>query len=129
MIVNATNDEPAIYSLREFVEPRRTLLKNGRLSGFREYELSGETALLGHIVQRTSRYEKVWIERGLQMRGGGTKIFSFVQTPQGWRIASVLWHDGATNVVDKKARNNGASHELRDFTRTSRFRLVTVKHR
>ena len=95
LIVNATNAVPAVYGLEQFVEPRRTLLRSGALTEFREYEVSGDTVLCGQIAHRTSRYEKTWIERGQRMRGGGTKIFSFISTPQGWRIASVLWHDDA----------------------------------
>lgn len=93
LIVNATNETPAIYNLREFVEPRRALLQSGVLTDFREYEVSGTTELHGRIARRTSTYEKTWSERGLQRRGAGTKLFSFVLTPQGWKIASVLWHD------------------------------------
>jgi hypothetical protein len=93
LIVNATNEKPVIYNLREFVEPRRALLESGAFSDFREYEVSAETDLYGRIAQRMSRYEKTWIERGVQMHGSGTKMFSFVLLPQGWRIASVLWQD------------------------------------
>ena len=93
LIVNATNETPAVYNLREFIEPRRTLLESGTLTAFREYEVSGTTELHGRIAYRMSRYEKTWIERGIQMKGAGTKIFSFVLMPQGWRIASVLWYD------------------------------------
>jgi hypothetical protein len=99
VIVNATNEPPAIYNLREFVEPRRQLLESGTLSDFKEYEVSSEMEFHGRIAQRISRYEKAWTERGMQMRGAGTKMFSFVQMPQGWRIASVLWHDAATCVI------------------------------
>lgn len=93
VIVNATNEMPVVYNLREFVEPRRTLLESGVLTDFREFEISGQTEVDGRIAQRLSRYEKAWIERGLQMRGAGTKVFSCVLTPQGWKIASVLWRD------------------------------------
>jgi len=95
LIVNATSEIPAVYNLREFIEPRRTLLQSGALTDFREYEVSGESELHGRIANRISRYQKSWIERGLQMRGAGTKIFSFVLMPQGWRIASVLWYDAS----------------------------------
>jgi len=93
LIVNATNEEPAIYGLREFVEPRRELLRSGRLTDFREYEVSGETEIHGRIARRSSRYEKSWNEGSSAMRGAGTKVFSFVQLPEGWKIASVVWHD------------------------------------
>ena len=93
VVVNATGATPAVYTLRQFVEPRRTLLESGALTEFREYEVSGDTILCGRIAHRTSRYEKTWTERGQRMHGAGTKIFSFVSTPLGWKIASVLWHD------------------------------------
>lgn len=93
VIVNATAEVPAVYNLREFIEPRRTLLQSGSLTEFREYEVSGETELCGRIARRTSRYEKSWIESGVSKHGAGTKMFSFVLTPRGWKIASVLWHD------------------------------------
>lgn len=93
VIANATTETPAIYNLRDFVEPRRELLGSGRLTDFSEWEISEETTVQGRIACRFSRYEKAWIESGAQMRGAGTKIFSFVLTTQGWKIASVLWHD------------------------------------
>lgn len=93
VIVNVTNTQPAIYSLEQFIEPRRTLLSNGSFIGFREYEVSSETAVHGPIAHRTSRYEKSWTENGQERHGAGTKVFSFVLTPDGWKIASVLWHD------------------------------------
>lgn len=93
LVANATSVTPAVYDLAQFVEPRRKLLGSGTLTEFREYEVSGETVLCGRIAHRTSRYEKSWIENGQKKNGSGTKIFSFISTPQGWKIASVLWHD------------------------------------
>jgi hypothetical protein len=93
LIVNTTSQIPAVYNLRAFIEPRRTLLESGALKEFSESEVSAETAVHGRIAHRVSRYEKSWIERGVQMQGGGTKMLSFVRTPEGWKLASVLWHD------------------------------------
>lgn len=104
LLVNATNTPPAIYSLALFVEPRRTLLASGSLTEFREYEVVGDTVLCGRIAHRTSRYEKTWIENGQRMVGGGTKILSFILTRQGWKIASVLWHDDVTSRQEPHAQ-------------------------
>ena len=93
LIVNATSESPAIYNLRQFVEPRRTLLQSGVLTGFREYEVAQDTEVYGRVAQRRSRYEKTWIEKGVQKQGAGAKILSFALTPGGWKIASVLWCD------------------------------------
>ncbi|MDE2483263.1 MAG: DUF4440 domain-containing protein [bacterium] len=93
IIVNATAEPPIAYDVRAFVEPREALLANGTLTDFREYELSNETTLRGPIAWRTSRYAKEWIENGLKRQATGTKVFGFVLTTDGWRIASLLWHD------------------------------------
>ncbi len=93
LILNATSDVPAVYNLRAFVEPRRARLGSGALTDFHEYEVSGDTGIFGRIAHRVSRYEKAWLEHGLQKQGAGTKIFSLVLTPNGWRIASALWND------------------------------------
>lgn len=94
-IVTTNGDEPAAYTLPEFVEPRRALLASGEFTDFREYETSGETTIRGHLAQRISRYEKSWHLRGVPVQGAGTKMFSFVHTPQGWKIASLMWQDDA----------------------------------
>lgn len=94
-IVATNGGEPAAYTLREFVEPRRALLASGELTDFREYETSGETTVRAHLAQRISRYEKTWKMRGVPMQGTGTKMFSFVLTPQGWKITSLMWQDDA----------------------------------
>lgn len=96
LVINATGEVPAIYDLRAFIEPRRDLLASGALTAFREYEVAGSTEVFGSIAHRQSRYKKTWIDRGSHMEGSGTKIFSFVHMPQGWRIASVLWYDGVS---------------------------------
>lgn len=100
LIVNATNETPTVYTLAEFVEPRRDLLSSGTLIAFQEREVSERTDLEGRIARRSSRYEKTWIEGETQNRGAGTKMFSFVVTPAGWKIASVIWCD--TPVEERK---------------------------
>lgn len=95
LIVNATAETPIVYTLREFIEPRRALLASGTLTDFREYEISGDTNVAGRIAYRMTRYEKTWAEAGVPKHGAGTKIFSFVLVPGGWKIASVLWYDDA----------------------------------
>lgn len=93
VIVNATNRSPAIYSLEQFVEPRRALLSSGTLVGFREYEISSETSVHDRIANRISRYEKTWTEDGVRKQGAGMKILSLLLTAEGWKITSVLWQD------------------------------------
>lgn len=95
VIVNATTPAAAVYSLSEFVEPRRELLSSGRLVDFREYEVSQQTIVHDRIAHRTVQYEKSWIENGERRSGAGMKLLSFVCTDDGWKIASVLWQDRA----------------------------------
>ena len=93
VIVNATNEAPAIYSVREFAEPRRRLLASDALVNFRAFEISGDTDVHERIARRTSHYEKTWLESGTQKTGRGTKMFSLILMPSGWKIASVVWRD------------------------------------
>lgn len=82
-----------VYDLREFVEPRRALLSDGSITDFVEEEISGTTEIFGHIAQRFSRYRKSWKAGGHTCSGGGAKSLQFVRTPDGWRIASLVWDD------------------------------------
>jgi len=83
----------AVYDLHEFVEPRRALLRDGSITGFVEEETSETTEIFGNIAQRFSRYRKSWEAAGQTCNGGGAKSLQFVSTPDGWRIASLMWDD------------------------------------
>ncbi|GAA1594707.1 DUF4440 domain-containing protein [Actinoplanes couchii] len=85
--------EPAIYGVDSFIAPRRELLTGGRLTGFREWEVSARTEIFGDIAQRASRYAKSGVLDGTAFTGEGSKIFHFLRTPTGWRISAVSWHD------------------------------------
>lgn len=93
VIVSTAGAAPVIYDVRGFIEPRREILTNGSLVDFCEEEVSEETRIYGNIAQRFSRYAKSWIQDGRQHSGGGVKSITFVRTPAGWKIASVVWHD------------------------------------
>ena len=82
-----------VYDLAGFVEPRRALLSDGTMTGFREEEISQETAIFGNIARRTSRYRKAWMASGLPQTGSGVKSLEFVRMPEGWKIAALLWED------------------------------------
>jgi hypothetical protein len=93
VIVNNAGGAMQVYDVATFIEPRRTILTNGTLLNFREEEVSEHTAIAGNIAQRLSRYRKSWIDAGVEREGGGTKSLHFVRTPDGWKIASLIWDD------------------------------------
>ncbi|MGW0997856.1 DUF4440 domain-containing protein [Streptomyces sp. NPDC002523] len=92
-VITCTSPGFAVYSVDAFIEPRRTLLTDGRLTEFSEWETSERTEIVGGIASRTGEYRKSGIMDGEPFEGGGTKNLQFVHTPEGWRIASLAWHD------------------------------------
>lgn len=93
VIVKNVGGTPVAYTVEGFVEPRRTILSDGTLTEFREWETSAHTEVFGNIAQRFGRYAKSWIQNGQQYSGGGAKSIQFVRTPAGWKIASLVWDD------------------------------------
>lgn len=92
-VIVKTGPEFTAYTLEEFIEPRERLLKDGRLVGFREWEVSERTEIEGDIASRFGEYRKSGTLDGEPFEGGGTKTIQFVRTPQGWRIAAFSWYD------------------------------------
>ncbi|MEU9130882.1 nuclear transport factor 2 family protein [Kitasatospora sp. NPDC048540] len=84
-----------VHTVEEFVEPREKLLAEGRLTGFHEWETSERTEIAGGVASRIGEYRKSGTLDGEPFEGGGTKVFQFVRTPQGWRIAAFSWSDHA----------------------------------
>jgi hypothetical protein len=93
VIVSNSGDNPIVYSLESFVEPRRALLANGSLVDFREWETSGRTDILGNIAQRAGTYAKSWTARGRSFEQTGAKTLQFIRTPEGWQISAFAWDD------------------------------------
>jgi hypothetical protein len=96
MIVKNLAAEPVVYSVPEFITPRAELLASGRLTGFTEAETSERTEIWGNIAQRWSSYRKSGTLDGEPFTGGGCKSSQFVNTPDGWRFASLIWDDAPT---------------------------------
>ncbi|MFE2151192.1 DUF4440 domain-containing protein [Streptomyces lavendulae] len=92
-VIVKTGPEFTAYTLEEFIEPRERLLEDGRLVGFREWEVSERTEIEGDIASRFGEYRKSGTLDGEPFEGGGTKTIQFVRTPQGWRIAAFSWYD------------------------------------
>lgn len=94
-ILRRDGDAIEVMSLDAFLAPRRRWLSDGTLVDFREWEVEARTTVAGGIATRTSRYRKRGLRDGVAFDGEGAKALQLVRTAQGWRIASVLWEDGA----------------------------------
>ncbi|MGP3683952.1 DUF4440 domain-containing protein [Streptomyces sp. IBSNAI002] len=92
-VIVKTGPEFTVYTVDEFVEPRRRLLADGRLLEFAEWETSERTEIAGDIASRFGAYRKSGILDGEPFEGGGTKTIQFVRTPEGWRISAFAWYD------------------------------------
>lgn len=93
VITKCTPSGPEVMSLDSFIAPRDVLLKGGTLVEFHEFETEHRTEIFGSIAQRSCVYEKAGALNGTPFRGRGRKLFQFVKTNDGWRIASVAWED------------------------------------
>ncbi|SOD91124.1 nuclear transport factor 2 family protein [Streptomyces sp. Ag109_G2-15] len=92
-VIVMTGPDFTVYTVDEFIEPRRQLLSDGRLTEFSEWETSERTEIAGDIASRVCEYSKSGILHGEPYEGGGTKTLQFVRTPDGWRIAALAWYD------------------------------------
>ncbi|HEX6851137.1 MAG TPA: hypothetical protein VF139_06985 [Candidatus Polarisedimenticolaceae bacterium] len=92
-IVRATEPEPELTNVADFLAPRQKMLSDGTLAEFAERELAATTEVFGNVAQRFSLYEKSGIRDGRQFTTRGMKAFQFVRTPDGWRISAVAWDD------------------------------------
>ncbi|MEV6583574.1 nuclear transport factor 2 family protein [Streptomyces sp. NPDC051582] len=92
-VIVKTGPELTVYTVEEFIEPRRKLLNDGRLVGFCEWETSERTDIAGDIACRFGAYAKSGVLDGEPFEGSGTKTIQFVRTPDGWRIAAFSWYD------------------------------------
>jgi [ribosomal protein S5]-alanine N-acetyltransferase len=79
--------------LEDFTAPRRDVLSTERAAHFLEWEEHAETTVSASLAQRRARYRKRGLVDGRPLEGTGTKLFQLVDTPRGWRIASIVWED------------------------------------
>ncbi|MFF1256461.1 DUF4440 domain-containing protein [Streptomyces sp. NPDC058321] len=92
-VIVSTGPATTVYTVDEFIEPRRKLLSDGRLVEFSEWETTERTEIAGDIAARFGEYRKSGVMNGEPFEGGGTKSIQFVRMPEGWRIASFTWYD------------------------------------
>jgi len=83
----------AALSLRDFLEPRLQLLRNGSLVDFHEWEVVGHTTILGDIATHSSIYRKEGNVEGERHVGSGRKLMQLCRLSGSWHIASLLWAD------------------------------------
>jgi hypothetical protein len=93
VIVRTGGGEPAVYDVDGFIAPRRTILTDGTLEEFHEWELSGHTELFGDIAHHFCSYAKEGVQAGEQFAGRGMKTLQLVRTAAGWRISGAAWDD------------------------------------
>ncbi len=93
VIIKKSGLQEEVYNLQTFTAPRKQLLTDGTLTDFEEKEISGVTQVLGHIAQRATQYTKSGLLNGLDFSGRGNKLFQFIKTAAGWKIAAVVWED------------------------------------
>ncbi|WP_455361179.1 GNAT family N-acetyltransferase [Streptomyces sp. SYSU K21746] len=91
--ITNVGDEPLVYDVDAFIEPRQKILTDGTLTEFREWEVAERTEIFGSIAHRFSEYRKSGFLHGERFEGSGRKTTQFVRTPAGWRMSSMAWED------------------------------------
>jgi len=93
IIIKKSSDKEEIFNISAFIEPRKKFLSDGTITEFEEYEIFEDTRVVGNIAQRLSKYQKKGYLNGNYFEGNGNKLFQYVNTNKGWKIASVVWED------------------------------------
>lgn len=93
VIVKAVGPVPEVFDVTRFIETRRAILTDDDLVDFDEWELDARSERHGHVVHRWSLYRKVGRHDGVRFDVRGVKSLQCVETPDGWRIASLVWDD------------------------------------
>ncbi|MGW8885650.1 GNAT family N-acetyltransferase [Streptomyces sp. NPDC055749] len=104
MITANVGDEPVIYGLDAFIEPRQKMLTDGTLTEFSEWEVSERTDVFGSVAHRFSEYRKSGCLRGEWFEGSGRKTTQFLRTPAGWRMSSLAWEDDVQDAAPTRLR-------------------------
>ncbi|WBQ06836.1 DUF4440 domain-containing protein [Kribbella sp. CA-293567] len=93
VIVRTCGDEPAVYSVEEFIAPRQELLEGGTLVSFSEWPVNGRIDIFGDIAHWWGSYAKEGVQNGEAFTGRGMKSMQFIRTLDGWRISAAAWDD------------------------------------
>lgn len=112
LIVRTCGQEPAFYSVEEFIAPRQALLSGGALTDFHEWELTGRTDVFGDIAQHVCSYAKAGVQDGKPFTAQGVKMLQFVRTPVGWQIGAAVWDDERDGLAVDAIESLGAAWNL-----------------
>lgn len=93
ILIKNTGAEPEIYSIEQFIIPRKKILTDGTLTDFNEEEIAEKTEIFGNIAHRFCAYKKSGILSGQYFETKGMKIIQFINTASGWKISSLCWDD------------------------------------
>lgn len=92
-LIKNSSTLPEIATVRQFIEPRQSMVDAGELTSFKEVETAEITEIFGNIAHRFSTYEKYGINKGAAFEGQGIISIQFIMTDIGWRISSMAWDD------------------------------------
>ncbi len=92
-ITKVEGSDAETMSVADFITPRESILTDGSLVDFHEWEVSSKTHLNDATATRLCEYEKAGKLFGEEYSGSGSKSIQLVRTHDGWKISSVLWED------------------------------------
>ena len=93
LIINNSSEEPAIYDVESFMQPRVKILTDGTLANFKEQEVDHQTEICGNIAQRKCSYIKSGVMNGEHFEGEGMKLMQLIKVRDKWALSAVIWND------------------------------------
>lgn len=93
VIVRTCGQQPAIYSVEDFIRPRVELLSSDRFEDFREWLVASQVEVFGDIAQAWCWYSKSWTETGEKHLEHGMKTVHLIRVGTEWRISAMAWDD------------------------------------
>lgn len=93
LLIRNVGGASEVTTVAEFIRPREELVRTGRLTEFRETELSSTVTSFGAVAHRTSVYDKEGVQDGERFAARGVILTQFVETRDGWRMSAMTWDD------------------------------------
>jgi len=99
LLIRASDDQPEIATVSQFIEPRQKRVDSGELVRFREAETAEITEIFGNVAQRFSTYTKSGLSGGSPIEGQGVISIQFIRVGGSWKISSMAWDDERPGLV------------------------------
>lgn len=93
ILINNSDDSPAIMSVDQFIEAIHLQISNGSLEALHEKEIAGRTEIFSRIAHRLSSYQARMGPDPSHILARGVNSIQFIKASGVWRISALVWND------------------------------------